>query len=428
METIRITGGHALKGEVVISGAKNAALPIMAATLLTEEPCRLQNIPDLSDIRCMADILRHLGATVVQTEPNTLTITAKGLETPDAPYELVRKMRAAICLMGPLIGRLRRAKVPLPGGCIIGPRPIDLHLKGFSKLGCDIRIEKGNVYIEASHLQGERIFLGGRHGSTVTGTANILMAAVLTPGITCIESAACEPEIQDLCRMLSSMGAHIDGIGTHTLTIEGVDRLDGCTHCVIPDRIEAGTYLIAAAITAGEVTLHGAQQRHLGAIIDKLEQATLPLTILDHETIQIHPRGNPLHPLDLIMLPYPGFPTDLQAQICALMATTPGLSIITDRIYPNRYMHIPELQRMGADIAIEGSSFIIAGGTPFSGTPVMASDLRASAALILAGLVAKGDTLIQQIHHLDRGYEKFEQKLRGVGALIERMPASPSLS
>lgn len=422
MDVIRVRGNRKLQGTVKISGAKNAALPIFAATLLTDEPCVLENIPDLSDARFMADILRHMGASVESPEPGTWCIEAKNLHT-RAPYELVRKMRASVCLLGPLVARLKRAEVSLPGGCVFGPRPIDLHLKGLARLGCDISMEAGYVHIDAKNAKGAHVFLGGRHGSTVLGTANLLMAATLTPGTTHIESAACEPEVTDLAEMLVKMGAHIRGIGSPSLHIEGVDKLHGCHHRIIADRIEAGTYLIAGAITGGDVTVNDIEIRHLGALIDKLEEMGLCITTPTPRSIRITP-GGPLKAIDLTTLPHPGFPTDLQAQMCALLSLVPGLSIITERIYPSRFMHVPELQRMGANIAIEGPSAIITGQKRLSGAPVMASDLRASVALILAGLAAEGDTWVQRIYHLDRGYEKLDQKFAALGADIARLPAS----
>ncbi len=422
MDVIRIRGGRPLRGEVTVTGAKNACLPIFAATLLTEEPCVIENVPDLSDVRFMAEILKHLGADVERPDAHTWKITCKNI-VPRAPYDLVRKMRASVCLLGPLVGRLRRAEVSLPGGCVIGPRPIDLHLKGLAKLGCAIGVEGGYVCVDGSRMQGSDLFLGGRHGSTVTGTANIVMAAVLTPGVTRIDSAACEPEVEDLCRMLAQMGAQIDGIGSHCITITGVERLKGVRYSVIPDRIEAGTFILAAAITRGDVTIRGATSRHLSAFLDKLEEAGLPI-YADGNSIRVRANNANLRPVDVITLPHPGFPTDLQAQMCAQMSVTPGLSIITERVYPNRFMHVPELQRMGADIAIEGPSAIIKGATRLSGAPVMASDLRASAALVLAGLCAQGETWVQRIYHLDRGYEKFDAKLAELGADIVRVPES----
>ncbi|WP_269524176.1 UDP-N-acetylglucosamine 1-carboxyvinyltransferase [Coraliomargarita parva] len=419
MDVFRVTGNGPLNGEIEVGGAKNAALPLLAATLLTEETVTLRNVPDLSDIRFMVEIMRHVGAVVENPEPGTWQVTAKQL-THIAPYELVRKMRASVCLLGPLVGRLRKAEVSIPGGCVIGPRPIDLHLKGLSKLNCSVSVDRGYVNVDASKMEGGPVFLGGRSGSTVTGTANIVMAAVLAPGTTRIECAACEPEVVDLCNLLVQMGAKIAGIGSPELTITGVDKLFGCTHSVIADRIEAGTFIAAAAITRGDVTVKGIAPNLLGAFLDKLEEAGLPMEVRDDQ-IRVLPYLGSLKPVDIITLPYPGFPTDLQAQMCALMAVTEGISIITERIYPNRFMHVPELQRMGADIAIEGPSAIVKGPCKFSGAPVMASDLRASAALILAGMAAKGETWIQRIYHLDRGYERFEHKLAGIGGKIERL-------
>ena len=333
-------------------------------------------------------------------------------------------MRASICLLGPMVARMRKAEISFPGGCVIGPRPIDLHLKGLEKLNCDVKTRNGYVYVDAARLKGAELFLGGRQGSTVTGTENILMAAVLTPGTTTIDSAACEPEVEDLCHMLVGMGAQLEGVGSHRLVVHGVKKLHGVTHRVIPDRIEAGTYLLAAIMTGGDLTVHGARAGDLAAFIDKLEEAGQPVLTLDKETLRVKAANTHLRPVDIITLPHPGFPTDLQAQMCALMAQTPGLSIITERVYPNRFMHVPELQRMGADIAIEGPSAIIKGDRRLSGAPVMASDLRASAALILAGLAADtGETWVQRIYHLDRGYEKLDAKLQTLGADIDRLDA-----
>ena len=419
MDVFKVSGNGPLKGEIEVGGAKNAALPLLAATLLTEEEVTIRNVPDLSDIRFMVEILRHVGSEVSNPEQGVWKLKAAKLSH-IAPYELVRKMRASVCLLGPLTARLRKAEVSIPGGCVIGPRPIDLHLKGLSKLNCKVEISGGYVHVDAAEFQGGAVFLGGRSGSTVTGTANILMAAVLAPGTTRIECAACEPEIIDLCNLLVKMGAKISGIASPELIIEGVEKLHGCEHSVIADRIEAGTFIVAAAITNGDVTVKGIQPNLLGAFLDKLEETGVPLEV-DENQIRVLPYIGPLKPVDLITLPYPGFPTDLQAQLCALMTQVEGISIITERIYPNRFMHVPELQRMGADIAIEGPSAIVKGASKLSGAPVMASDLRASAALILAAFAARGDTWIQRIYHLDRGYERFEQKLTAIGAKIERL-------
>ncbi len=419
MDVFKVSGNGPLHGQIEVGGAKNAALPILAATLLTEETVVLRNVPDLSDMRFMLEILRHVGAETVQPEPDTWEITSKKI-THVAPYELVRKMRASVCLLGPLVARMRKAEVSIPGGCVIGPRPIDLHIKGLKKLHCQVDISNGYVHVDASEIKGGTIFLGGRSGSTVTGTANIVMAATLAPGTTRLECAACEPEVVDLCQMLGKMGAKIEGIGSPELVITGVDKLHGCEHSVIADRIEAGTFVIAGAITRGDVTVKGIAPKLLGAFLDKLEEAGLPMELGD-DYIRVLPFTGSLKPVDVITLPHPGYPTDLQAQLGALMTQTEGLSIITERIYPNRFMHVPELQRMGADISIEGPSAIIKGASKLSGAPVMASDLRASAALILAAFAAEGDTWIQRIYHLDRGYECFERKLAAIGAKIVRL-------
>lgn len=421
MDVLRIRGGNPLHGEVSVGGAKNACLPLLAATLLTSEPCVLHNVPDLSDSRFMLEILRHQGANVESVGKNSWRVTAENVQ-PKTPYELVRKMRASICVMGALLGRLKYAEIPLPGGCVIGQRPIDLHIKGLKKLGCAIENQSGMMRIDASRSRGDYVFLGGRYGSTVTGTSNILMAAALSPGTTRIDSAACEPEVQDLCRMLVKMGAKISGIGSPSLLIEGAEKLSGCEYTVIPDRIEAGTHLLCGAITRGDVTVHGAVTRHLGAFLDKMDEAGIPFETLSPTSIRV--RGDlakDFRPIDIVTLPHPGFPTDLQAQFTALLSLVPGLSIITERIYPNRFMHVPELLRMGADISIEGPSAIVKGVPALSGAPVMASDLRASAALVLAGLAAAGETWVQRIYHLDRGYEKFETQLAALGADIVRL-------
>jgi UDP-N-acetylglucosamine 1-carboxyvinyltransferase len=355
--------------------------------------------------------------------PNIWEIEAKDIDH-TAPYELVRQMRASVCLLGPLVGRLRKADVSLPGGCVIGPRPIDLHIKGLKQLGCQVDIRNGYVHVDGTHLHGDYLYLGGRHGSTVTGTANMIMAAVLAPGITRIESAACEPEIVDLCQMLVKMGARIHGIGSHYLKIEGVDQLSGCKHTVLPDRIEAGTILLAGAITNSEVTVRNVVPGHIRALLDTLKSAGIPCEIRpDERQITVHNYTNPLKPVEVITLPHPGFPTDLQAQMLALTTLTPGLSFITERVYPNRFMHVPELLRMGAHVSMEGASAVVKGVDRLYGAPVMASDLRASAALVLAGLAAEGTTWIQRIYHLDRGYENLEAKLSSLGAQVDRLPA-----
>jgi len=406
-----------LHGEVEISGSKNAALPIMAATLLSSEPCVVRRVPDLSDTRFMVKILESLGAKV-KFENGTLTVHAKKIKG-YADYDLVRKMRGSICIAGPLLARLHKARISLPGGCIIGARPINLHLKGFEALGAKIKIEGGYIDATAKKLTGNSMFLGGRAGPTVLGTANIMMAATLADGVTVIESAACEPEVVDVANFLNAMGADILGAGGPTITINGVKKLHGAEHQVIPDRIEAATFLIAAGATNGEVTLKGARADHLRAVIDKLNEAGVSV---ERSGINLIARRNKkLKPVDVTTLPYSGFPTDVQAQMMSLLALAPGISIITERIFESRFMHVSELARLGADIEIEGPSAIVKGGRTLSGAPVMASDLRASAALVIAGLAAKGATQVNRIYHLDRGYEKMDAKLRKLGARIQRV-------
>ena len=421
MDIFRISGGNPLHGKVKVSGSKNSALPLFAASLLTEEETILDNVPDLSDVNFMAEILAELGADVTRISSNSWSIKPSSI-VHYAPYELVRKMRASICLLGPLVARLKRAEIPMPGGCVIGNRPIDLHVRALEALGAEVKLSGGIVKVNGNNISGNSVFIGGRHGSTVTGTANAVMLAVLTPGCTILEGSACEPEITDLCHMLQAMGANIQGIGSHLLKIEGVEKLNGCKHRVIPDRIEAGTYVLAGAITGGELTIEGINAAHMGSFLDLLKTAGLNLDY-QNQSIKISDNLN-LNPLEVVTLPFPGFPTDLQAQICALACITDGLSVITERVYPSRFMHVPELLRMGAHISIEGSSAIIRGTKRLTGAPVMASDLRASAALILAGLAAEGETWVQRIYHLDRGYETFEQKLQKLGAKVERLPES----
>lgn len=423
MDVLKIRGEIPLQGEVNISGSKNAALPQFAATLLSPEKSILKNVPELSDIQFMGEIISKLGADVNQLDKTTWEINPANISH-CAPYELVRKMRASICLLGPLVGRLRKAEVPMPGGCVIGQRPIDIHVRALEGLGANVKLDQGKVIVEAKNLAGTRLFLGGRHGSTVTGTSNAIMAAVLAPGSTKIESAACEPEIVDLCDMLVKMGAKIKGIGTHILEINGVNQLQGCTHEVIPDRIEAATYAIAAAITNGSILINNLHTEHLGSFINLLIESGITVRNSQQKQISVKVEQECIQSFELNTLPYPGFPTDLQAQCCALACKAEGVSILTERVYPSRFMHVPELLRMGADISMEGASCIVKGGINLIGAPVMASDLRASAALILAGLAAKGKTWVQRIYHLDRGYDSFEKKLQALGANIERVPQS----
>jgi UDP-N-acetylglucosamine 1-carboxyvinyltransferase len=417
MDKLVVKGGARLKGRVDVSGSKNSALPILAATLLTPETCVIRNVPDLSDIRFMLEILRQLGAKVT-FEGGVVTTRAENVLS-EVPYDLVRKMRASICVLGPILARNGRATISEPGGCSIGDRPIDIHLKGLAELGAASHSEGGNVHIPKANLVGKEIFLGGKFGSTVLGTDNVMMAATRAKGLTIIESAACEPEVRDLADFLNKMGAKIEGHGTRRVEIEGVDALHGCEHTVIPDRIEAGTYMVAALITQGDVLLAGAEPDHLVNVIDRMKSCGAHIKC-GPEGIQVAATRK-LSSIDLVTETYPGFPTDMQAQICALMAVTPGISAITEKIFPSRFMHLSELRRMGARVELEGATAILHGVDYLSGAPVMASDLRASAALVLAGLVARGTTEVNRVYHIDRGYEHIDEKLRKLGADIERV-------
>jgi UDP-N-acetylglucosamine 1-carboxyvinyltransferase len=418
VDRIVIEGGVPLQGTVEVRGAKNAALPILFSTVLAERPCTVRKVPKLRDVDSALLILRELGMRCERNLDGSVHVEVEDPSPYTAPYEHVRTMRASVCALGPLLARRRRARVSLPGGCVFGVRPIDLHLKGLRALGARIEIRHGYIEAEAERLRGARIYLGGPFGSTVLGTANVMMAATLAQGTTVIESAACEPEIADLARFLNKMGARIEGVGTPTLTIEGVESLDGADHAIIPDRIEAGTLLIAGAITRGELIIKGADFAHLGAVVDALHRAGLYINA-ESGLIRITPNGT-FRPVDIATLPYPGFPTDLQAQMMALLSLADGISVITEKVYPDRFIHVSELARMGANIRKEGPSAIVIGARALSGAPVMASDLRASASLVLAGLVAKGTTVVHRIYHLDRGYERIEERLRSVGAKIWR--------
>lgn len=417
MDKILVHGGQRLSGTVRVSGSKNSALPILAASLLTREPCTIRHIPDLSDIHFMLQILNNLGAEVERAS-GVATIKAEKITTV-APYDIVRKMRASVCILGPLLGREKEATAALPGGCVIGDRPIDLHLRGFEALGAAVRIQGGDVKLFASKLTGATINLRGKFGSTVLGTDNIMMAAVLADGFTVIDGAAEEPEVVDLANFLIKMGAKIEGAGTQKIVIEGVKELHGAEHTVIPDRIEAGTFLTAAAIAGDDVTVTRLDASHLTAITDALKTAGHHVEI-EPASIRILRNGGGL-PLELRTEPYPGFPTDMQAQMCALLATTPGVSAVTENIFPQRFMHISEMKRMGAQVQLEGSTAVLQGVEQLSGAPVMASDLRASAALVLAGLNADGITEVNRVYHIDRGYESIDDKLNGLGAHIERV-------
>jgi UDP-N-acetylglucosamine 1-carboxyvinyltransferase len=417
MDKIIIRGGEQLSGSVRISGSKNSALPVLAATLLTRERCVIHRVPDLSDVHYMLQILTHLGADVERAS-GTVTVQAEEVNSV-APYDIVRKMRASVCVLGPLLGREKEATVSLPGGCVIGDRPIDLHLRGFERLGAAVRVHSGNVKVLAPLLRGATISMKGKCGSTVLGTDNVMMASVLADGVTIIEGAAREPEVVDLADFLQKMGAKIEGAGTSRIVIEGVKELHGAEHEVIPDRIEAGTFLIAGAIAGRKVTVTRAREDHLTAITDVLRDCGFLVQGVNG-SLSIRANGAK-KPLSLKTEPYPGFPTDMQAQMCALLATAAGDSAVTETIFPQRFMHVSELKRMGAAIELDGSTAKIRGVDSLSGAPVMASDLRASAALILAGLVADGTTEINRVYHIDRGYEMIDDKLIDLGAHIERV-------
>jgi UDP-N-acetylglucosamine 1-carboxyvinyltransferase len=418
---------------VAVSGAKNSALPIMAAALAGEGRSVLWGVPDLMDVDTLGELLRTLGMEVARGPHGELSLEVRDESRCVADYELVRRMRASVCVLGPLLARRGRACVSLPGGCNIGDRPIDLHLKGLAALGADIRVERGYVLAEARRLRGNSIYLGGPFGSTVTGTCNVLAAATLADGVTTIEAAACEPEVVDFGRFLCAMGARIDGLGTPFLRIEGVERLQGAEHAIIPDRIEAATLMIAAAMTRGDVFLDNVRLDHMTAVLEKLREIGVRI---EQSGAAVRVRAtDPLRAADCISLPYPGIPTDTQAQLMALLTGVPGISIVTDKVFPDRFMHLPELVRLGARIRREGASAIISGVDRLSGACVMASDLRASAALVLAALAADAESVVRRIYHLDRGYDQLENKLNRLGAQIRRvtdepgnMPASLKLS
>ena len=415
MEKIVITGGERLKGKVKISGSKNAALPIMAATLLTNGVTTLSNIPRLKDVITMARVLRTLGAKV-EFKEGRLKIDTTNVDRFLAPYNLVKTMRASFLVFGPLLAKLGRARVSLPGGCAIGSRPVNLHLRGFEELGAEVSMGGGYTQVKRDGLIGAKISLDF---PSVGATENLMMAAVLAKGKTIIENAAKEPEVVDLANFLNKMGAKIKGAGTDTIKIIGVKELKGTDYSIIPDRIEAGTYMIASVITRGDVTLEGAKIEHLESLITKLHEAGVEVED-EEEAIKVKVRRR-IKSVDVKTMPYPGFPTDMQAQFMALMSITPGMSIITETVFENRFMHVSELLRMGAEIRVKGSSAVVKGMKSLSGAPVMATDLRASAALILAGLVAKGKTEISRIYHLDRGYDGIKEKLSNLGAKIERI-------
>ena len=425
MEKLVIRGGKKLEGTIPISGAKNAALPLMCTPLLTDEPVTLTNLPRLADIATLSDLLNHLGVTITieggkggKIRGRSLTFSAHNIADTVAPYDMVRKMRASILVLGPLVARAGEAIVSLPGGCAIGNRPIDLHLKALEAIGAKIELENG--YVRASAPEGLKGGTVRFPFVSVGATENILMAAVLANGTTIIENAAREPEIADLAKCLNAMGAKITGAGHETITVEGVEKLHGCTHDVIPDRVEAGSYAVAALMTRGNILLEGAKAEHMQAALDVLTEAGAIIT--EEETgIRVKSNGH-VGGFNIVTQPFPGFPTDMQAQFMALAAVSDGASVINEAIFENRYMHVPELSRLGADITVSGSSATVRGVDKLVGAPVMATDLRASMSLALAGLVADGETHVNRLYHLDRGYERLEEKLRQVGADIERVP------
>jgi UDP-N-acetylglucosamine 1-carboxyvinyltransferase len=417
-DTLLIKPSGPLRGTVAVSGAKNAVLPIMAACLLTEEASVIENVPRVTDVFTMIEILRGLGVEV-EFADDRLTVTPGRYAGTAAPYDLVTRMRASVCVLGPLLARHGMAKVSMPGGCVFGLRPIDLHLKGLQALGASFTNEHGDIVGVARQLRGARVYLAGPSGSSVLGTGNVMMAATLAQGTTIIEPAACEPEVVDLANFLSAMGAKIEGAGSPVIRIEGVARLQGAHHRIIADRIEAGTLMIAAALTGGEITVDGARADHLGALIDKLSEAGASVE-KRNGSIRVS-AAEPTRAVDITTLPFPGFPTDLQAQMMALMAVSRGVSVLTEKVYPERFMHVSELNRMGASITREGASAIVKGVNRLSGAPVTGSDLRASAALVLAGLSADNETRLQGLEHLDRGYQGLERQLVALGARIDRV-------
>ena len=420
MAKIFIDGGQPLNGEVAMSGAKNAVLPILVASILGDEPSRIGNVPHLQDVTTTMELLGRMGARLGMDEQLKIEIDPSGIDRFEAPYDLVKTMRASILVLGPLVARFGRARVSLPGGCAIGSRPVDLHLRGLKQMGARVTVRNGNIEARASRLRGCRVILDT---VTVTGTENIMMAATLAQGTTVIENAAQEPEVVDLAQFLTSMGAQISGAGTNTITVEGVDRLGGTDYNVLPDRIETGTYLVAAAMTGGCVRCTRADPRHLDAVLDKLSEAGGHIST-GADWVQLDMRGSRPQAVSLTTAPYPAFPTDMQAQFTALNAIAEGTGIITETVFENRFMHVQELRRLGADIQLKGNTAIIRGVPRLTGAPIMATDLRASASLVLAGLVADGQTQIDRVYHIDRGYENIEEKLGQLGARIRRVGRS----
>ena len=422
MDKLLVHGNGSLQGSINISGSKNASLPILAATLLSSAPSIVRRVPDVSDTNYMLQILRALGAEVERSR-GTVRVEPASI-SPEAPYDLVRKMRASICVMGPLLARVGRAKISLPGGCVIGDRPVDLHIKAMQGLGARVEMEGGDIILSAPRgLLGAEIDMRGKHGPTVLGTDNLMMAAVLARGTTVIDSAASEPEVVDLAAFLVKMGARIKGAGTRRIEIEGVEELKGVEHTIIPDRIEAGTFMVAGAMAGEGVTLRRVCREHLEAATEKLEEAGHVVLFNEAGTEVAISRGEAPRGCDITTAPYPGFPTDMQAQFTAMFATTPGISLVEDTIFPQRFMHCSEMKRMGADITVDGGRALVRGIQRLSAAPVMASDLRASAALVLAALKAEGTTEINRLYHIDRGYEHIDDKLLQLGGQVERVPA-----
>ena len=418
MDQLQITGGRRLAGEVRASGAKNAALPILAAGLLADAPVTVGNVPHLHDVTTMIGLLGQMGVAVTVGDRMRVEVDARGLTTPVAPYEMVKTMRASILVLGPLVARHGEARVSLPGGCAIGARPVNLHVAGLEAMGAEVAIEGGYIHAKAGRLRGARIVL---ETVTVTGTENLMMAAALAEGRTIIENAAREPEVVDLAGFLNAMGASVAGAGTDTIVVEGRERLGGCEYEVLPDRIETGTFLVAGAITGGRVRVRGARADHLDAVLAKLREAGAKVEV-GPDGVAADMQGRRPAAVDIRTAPHPGFPTDMQAQFAALDCVAEGVGTIVETIFENRYMHMLELRRLGADIRIEGHTAVIQGVPRLSGAPVMATDLRASASLVIAGLVAEGTTDVQRIYHIDRGYECIEEKLGQLGADIRRVP------
>lgn len=422
MARIQIKGGVPLEGDVWISGAKNAVLPILVASLLGDGPSRVSNVPHLQDVTTTMELLGRMGAQLSVGDRMEIEIDPRSLEHFEAPYELVKTMRASILVLGPLVARYGRAVVSLPGGCAIGSRPVDLHLRGLQALGARVEVRNGNIEARADQLRGARIAMDT---VTVTGTENILMAATLARGTTVIENAAQEPEVVDLAEFLVSMGAKIEGAGSNTISVEGVERLEGTRYSVLPDRIETGTYLVGAAMTGGHIRCTRARPEHLDVVLDKLTETGAHISA-GSDWVELDMAGRRPRSVDITTAPYPGFPTDMQAQFTALNTIAEGTGVITETIFENRFMHVQELLRLGADISVKGKTAIVRGMPGLNGAPIMATDLRASASLVLAGLVADGVTVIDRVYHLDRGYEIIEEKLRALGARIKRIGTTPA--